>query len=274
MGHHPGVGAHDQDDEPALSRLAQGALQLRERFPGWRGLAWFTGVSVLASWLLCNAVYLAFDPGMAGSLLGQLLPVLSPVVLAGPAFWVLFTLLDDLAAEIGRRERTEAVLRAHAGQDDLTGLANRRALVAELAGRLRAGTVEAVAMFDLDHFKRVNDEHGHAAGDRALAAVALAAREAVGSQGMVSRLGGEEFAVVVFGGGDVLEELLARVLDRVRAAGDQVGTTISIGATVVRPGDTVDSALLRADALLYQAKDRGRDRVVLDPQDEDASEPA
>jgi diguanylate cyclase (GGDEF)-like protein len=129
-------------------------------------------------------------------------------------------------------------------------------------------------MFDLDHFKRVNDEFGHAAGDRALVAVASAASEAVGARGLVSRLGGEEFAVVVLRGGGVLEELLAQVLDGVRAAGDEVGTTISIGATVVRPGDTVDSALLRADGLLYQAKARGRDRVVLDPQAEDASEPA
>ena len=274
MGHHPAVGAHDRDDQRTLSRLARGALRLHARFPGWQGLAWFTGASVLASWLLCNAVYLAFDPGMATSLLGQLLPVLSPVLLAGPAFWVLFTLLDDLAAEIGRRERSEAVLRAHADQDDLTGLANRRALVAELAARLEAGTVEAVAMFDLDHFKRVNDEHGHAAGDRALVAVAAAADAAVGTGGLVGRIGGEEFAVVVFRGGDVLEELLARVLESVREAGDQVGTTISIGATVVRPGDTVDSALLRADTLLYEAKHRGRDRVVLDPQDEGASEPA
>ena len=71
-------------------------------------------------------------------------------------------------------------------------------------------------MFDLDHFKLVNDEHGHAAGDRALVAVAEAATVAVGDQGMVSRLGGEEFAVVVHRGADVLEELLARVLERVR----------------------------------------------------------
>ena len=259
---------------PALSGLSRRALLLRRRHAGRRGLVWFTAVSVLASWLLCNLVYLAFDPGMVTSLLGQLLPVLAPALLAGPAFWVLLTLVDDLGAEVARREDTEAVLRRHAGQDDLTGLANRRTLMAALAAGLRDGSVEAVAMFDLDHFKRVNDEFGHAAGDRALVAVATAASEAVGARGMVSRLGGEEFAVVVLRGGGVLEELLAQVLDVVRAAGDEVGTTISIGATVVRPGDTVDSALLRADGLLYQAKARGRDRVVLDPQAEDASEPA
>ena len=140
--------------------------------------------------------------------------------------------------------------------------------MADLAERLADGSVEAVAMFDLDHFKLVNDQHGHAAGDRALVAVAEAATAAVGDQGLVSRLGGEEFAVVVHRGADVLEELLARVLERVRAAGLPYGTTASIGATLVRPGDTVDSALLRADGLLYRAKAAGRDRVVLDPADD------
>ena len=261
------------------SQVAARALALRRRFPGLRGLIAFTALSVVASWSLSSLTYLVIDPGMFTSVLGQVLPVVTPIALAMPVYWVLFTLVDDLDSEIARREQFEAVLRRHAGQDELTGLPNRRALMADLAERLADGTVEAVAMFDLDHFKLVNDQHGHAAGDRALVAVAEAATAAVGDQGMVSRLGGEEFAVVVHRGADVLEELLARVLERVRAAGGPVGTTASIGATLVRPGDTVDSALLRADGLLYRAKAAGRDRVVLDPGDdvaasEDASESA
>ena len=250
------------------SQVAARALALRRRFPGLRGLIAFTALSVVASWSLSSLTYLVIDPGMFTSVLGQVLPVVTPIALAMPVYWVLFTLVDDLDAEIARREQFEAVLRRHAGQDELTGLPNRRALMADLAERLADGSVEAVAMFDLDHFKLVNDEHGHAAGDRALVAVAEAASDAVGDQGMVSRLGGEEFAVVVHRGADVLEELLARVLERVRAAGGKVGTTASIGATLVRPGDTVDSALLRADGLLYRAKAAGRDRVVLDPADD------
>jgi diguanylate cyclase (GGDEF)-like protein len=256
------------------SRLAGRALALRRRFPGLRGLLAFTLISVVASWSLSSTTYLLVDPGMFTSVLGQVLPIVTPVALAMPIYWVLFTLVDDLDAEIGRREQLEAVLRAEAGQDDLTGLANRRALVADLAARLADGTVQAVAMFDLDHFKRVNDAHGHAEGDRALVAVAQAATAAVGTQGSVSRLGGEEFAVVVHPGGEVLDELLARVLELIRAAGAEFGTTASIGATAVRPGDTVDSVLLRADGLLYRAKAAGRDRVVIDPAPEDASEGA
>jgi diguanylate cyclase (GGDEF)-like protein len=268
------VSPQAQHEPVGVSRLGGQALALRRRFPGARGLAAFTGVSVVASWSLSSLTYLLVDPGMFTSVLGQLLPVLTPVVLALPVYAVLFTLVDDLDAEIARREETEAVLRTYAGQDDLTGLANRRALVSELAARLADGSAQAVAMFDLDHFKQVNDVHGHAAGDRALVSVAQAATAAVGPQGLVSRLGGEEFAVVLHPGGEVLEEVLARLLELIRAAGREVGTTASIGATLVRPGDTVDSVLLRADALLYRAKAAGRDRVVVDPEPQDATEGA
>jgi len=257
-----------------LSRLADRALALRRRFPGLRGLVVFTLLSVVASWALSSITYVLIDPGMFTSVLGQVLPIVTPIALAAPIYWVLFTLVDDLDAEVARRERSESVLQVYAGQDDLTGLANRRSLIAELAVRLDTGQVVAVAMFDLDHFKKVNDEHGHAVGDRALVAVAEAATAAVGAQGLVSRLGGEEFAVVVYPGEEVLEELLARVLEFVRAAGANVGTTASIGATLVQPDDTVDSALLRADALLYRAKESGRDRVVMDAEPDTATEPA
>ncbi len=90
---------------------------------------------------------------------------------------------------------------------------------------------------------------------------------------MVSRLGGEEFAVVVTAAATCWRSC-SRGCSTGCGPPGAVGTTISIGATVVRPDDTVDSALLRADALLYRAKAAGRDRVVLDPAEEDASEGA
>ncbi len=141
--------------------------------------------------------------------------------------------------------------------DDLTGLGNRR----------RANTLldvmapgDAIALLDLDHFKVVNDTRGHAAGDRVLMHFGRYLRAAVRDADCVARFGGEEFLLLLPGAGDEAGIIVERLVDGWRRCGE--GVTLSAGAAVHALGAEPDETLKRADALLYQAKAAGRDRVV------------
>jgi diguanylate cyclase (GGDEF)-like protein len=167
-----------------------------------------------------------------------------------------------------RNERLVARRTAEARIDPLTGLANRRGLEERLDVEVpranRDGGRMAVVVFDIDHFKRVNDQHGHDAGDRVLAWLGTVLREQVRGVDIASRLGGEEFALVLPGGDAAAG---ARLADRVRAVVaegcDGLMLTVSAGvAAATAPLDPV-ALLHRADAALYAAKRGGRDRVVL-----------
>jgi two-component system, cell cycle response regulator len=163
--------------------------------------------------------------------------------------------------------------------DELTGLYNRRYLFAhldELIERANNGGVcTAVWLFDIDHFKRVNDTHGHAAGDDVLREIAARATNSVRSADLVARIGGEEFAVVMpetelAVAARAAERLRAAVADRpfvVRANAALLRVTISIGVTVTAAlgGDAREQMLKRADEALYAAKAAGRNRVVTRP---------
>lgn len=156
--------------------------------------------------------------------------------------------------------------------DALTGVANRRALEEalprEVARARRTGAPLGIAMLDADHFKRVNDVHGHAAGDAVLAGIAARARAVLREGDLLARAGGEEF-VLLLPGADL--EHTAEVADRVRARvaaapvaapGGAVAVTISAGCATLEPDDADGAAALaRADARLYEAKAAGRNRV-------------
>ena len=163
---------------------------------------------------------------------------------------------------------------AHARNDTLTGLPNRRALLERAAleyARLHRGSPPlTVACIDLDHFKSVNDSGGHAAGDRLLQHVGRVIQERLRGQDLVARIGGDEFILLLPDTGsaeaqEVLERLRAGLSSEVAAVGAPV--TASIGATVVLPPglEALDDALRRADAALYQAKQGGRNRVCIAP---------
>ncbi len=166
-------------------------------------------------------------------------------------------------------------LRRQSRSDRLTGLPNRsyfdEQMDAVLARARRQGTSLAVAMIDVDHFKRYNDSHGHAAGDLALQAVARCIQQALREGDLVVRYGGEEFVAVLPGIG--AEAAQAR-LEEIRRAVEDLAIplprqssaariTISAGIAVYGPDGTQAEDLLdRADARLFEAKQRGRNRVI------------
>jgi diguanylate cyclase (GGDEF)-like protein len=157
--------------------------------------------------------------------------------------------------------------------DPLTGAFNRRQgdllLAAEFNRHLRDGRPFAVLLLDIDHFKQVNDQFGHAAGDLVLCALVKSCRTALRTIDSVVRLGGEEFLLVLPDTDAVAAMLVA---ERVRAttaaapiaAPDEavIHVTVSIGVALAAVGDA-EELLRRADAALYAAKRGGRDRVVL-----------
>lgn len=164
-------------------------------------------------------------------------------------------------------EERNARLAHEAAHDPLTALANRRALDRELAARAELGRPFAVALVDVDHFKRVNDTWSHQTGDEVLVRVAATLRDVLRQDDLAARWGGEEFALLL----DGLDDRVAReVCERVRAAvagltwtGPMAGerVTVSIGVAAHVTGVPVEAVLAGADAALYEAKAGGRDQV-------------
>jgi len=172
-----------------------------------------------------------------------------------------------------RREATEALRRA-VGCDHLTGLANRRALFdaceLELQRWRRAPRPLSVVLIDADHFKRINDEFGHAAGDAVLRHLAAGMSATFRALDVVARLGGEEFVVLLPGCDEASAMAVAqRLCDSIAAQavtvdGGQVRCTISIGVAKMDDAiDSVDALIERADRAMYAAKTAGRNRVAV-----------
>jgi diguanylate cyclase (GGDEF)-like protein len=172
-----------------------------------------------------------------------------------------------LAASAFASERRLALTHAEARRDALTGLANRRALDERLEEALRAaaavGQEVALVLFDLDDFKRFNDEGGHATGDAVLAQVARAAARVVRAGEELFRVGGDEFAVVVDGGAEAARQVAERIREalELQTRGGSL-PTISAGVAAF-PGDarTMNELLAAADGALYASKRRGKSRV-------------
>lgn len=165
-------------------------------------------------------------------------------------------------------EQTNAELSEQTRTDPLTGLPNRRALAAALAELVERSDGSqpppAVAIVDIDHFKQVNDLHGHPEGDVVLIELATVLRTQFSGRGMAARYGGEEFVILMPGTPLNQAQLQCEYLrESVSLLPIGLPITISIGLAVHRPGDSPQETLRRADAALYQAKHQGRDRVVL-----------
>ena len=165
--------------------------------------------------------------------------------------------LADLVRALDARART----------DELTGLPNRRTwdeeLPKELARAKRGGRPIAVAMLDLDHFKKYNDGFGHPAGDRLLRAVAAGWTTRLRETDLLARYGGEEFAVVL---PDCDGETARQVLDELRLCMPD-GSTCSIGVAIWDGHESGEALVSRADQALYDAKRSGRDRITVAARD-------
>ncbi len=220
-------------------------------------------------------------------------PVRAEVAWPGPQgdFWLdaTFSVVEDeqrrdrarlsclcVASDMSERKRREEELTALATTDALTHLPNRRHFLSRLEeelGRVHRYPDEEIAllMLDLDHFKRINDTWGHNAGDLVLQAFADVLRQTPRAADLPGRVGGEEFALLLPNTGrEAAMALAERVRLQVQALevaqpdGPAMQITVSIGCTRLLPGDSVESALGRADQALYDAKHAGRNRVMAD----------
>jgi diguanylate cyclase (GGDEF)-like protein len=170
-----------------------------------------------------------------------------------------------------RSARSQAEQRANT--DILTGARSRSYALAAFEGRMRAAEIRpfGLLLFDLDHFKQLNDRLGHMAGDRVLQAVADQVHDVIRDRDLLGRWGGEEFLVVVDGIED--DDALFAAAEKIRmavqqvsleAAGTRVRPTVSVGAIrLPRPGVSVGTALMAVDRALYAAKEAGRDRTCI-----------
>ncbi|MDX1298489.1 MAG: GGDEF domain-containing protein [Pseudomonas sp.] len=157
-----------------------------------------------------------------------------------------------------------------AATDELTGLYNRRHFLRRASQELQAlrgDSQHGLALLDLDYFKRINDVHGHAAGDRVLQTFAGVARACLREGDVLARYGGEEFVLLLpnteAGQFSACCERLREAFNRAEPLGVNVqGLSVSIGMTLLNVGDDLDEALQRADQALYQAKREGRDRCA------------
>lgn len=191
-----------------------------------------------------------------------------PIVLAVSSILLVLILADRMLTV--RRERDDA--QEHAERDALTGVYNRDGIERRLAHEIeRVGQDRqdlSVLFLDLDHFKRVNDNHGHAVGDACLRAMVRVGMGELEDHDMIGRLGGEEFLVLLPGSNrrqavDAGERIRKGVEARCANVADvAVALTVSIGVAEHNPGDTPETLIRRADKALYAAKHAGRNRVM------------
>ena len=234
----------------AVAWLVIPVVTLSARFTT-RGVA--TGVVITA--VLILAVTLGVD---AGAVVADPSTLIVPMALLGTV-----AMLSTALMRSDLEHRTESVL------DGLTGMLNRRAMkerMVELDEQAtQTGAPVGVIIGDIDRFKRINDEHGHARGDAVLVDVAYALRKQLRAFDLAYRVGGEEFVILLPGASRedtvVLAEKLRAAIDATPYAG--LGVTMSFGVATT-DGETVADAMLRADTALYAAKSAGRNCVRID----------
>jgi diguanylate cyclase (GGDEF)-like protein len=259
-----------------LLTLGAALLLLASVIAAFRGSrhAWF----FLAGWTPLLALTAMTSAQVNGAL--PALPWLNDAGLAAGAFEaiVLSFGLADRALLI-RRDRDQ--VRVLADRDSLTQLLNRRAWneAAILAMSTLSSRPQALLFLDLDHFKKLNDKRGHAAGDEALVAVADALRQELRPGDLLGRYGGEEFVALVDGAGAEEAMLVATRMCRrihrleIPVDGDRLTLTVSIGVAIRRATDSIDSLVARADQAMYDAKMAGRNRACLQRRPEEPNVP-
>jgi diguanylate cyclase len=183
--------------------------------------------------------------------------------------------LNQATSEIERLKARMARYRKEAFLDPLTGIANRRGFEKNLLQAIDNANKEGVSlcaiMADIDHFKRINDTHGHTVGDNVIRMVAITIKDAIKGKDLAARIGGEEFAILLpdtpFDGANILAEkmrLLFEQLDlKKKNTGERLGKiTLSFGVTRYKNSESADSFMNRVDQALYQSKKTGRNKVT------------
>ena len=229
------------------------------------GIAFVVELVIMA---VLPAIGLPSDPIAAALLDAALLAIL----LAAPVYWLV---LRPLRREYEKRREAEQIgadMTHLAITDSLTRIMNRRGITVSLLDAMaqaeRYNTPLSIAMGDVDRFKRVNDTHGHEAGDKVLAQIASTLSEALRMPDKVGRYGGEEF-LVIFPHTTLTQarKISERMRGEVQESEIDIGTaqvkaTISLGVTQFQKGEDLEQLLSRADAALYKAKSDGRNLVV------------
>jgi diguanylate cyclase (GGDEF)-like protein len=238
---------------------------------GRGGARVFVGVIALLGLLFASRfVGGLYWPELAARPVGVDTPVNTLLVMSFMVIGLMLQMVLGLLVVMRLAQRLSHLSR----HDPLTGLPNRRvmqdAIAAAQLQHLRRGTPYALLAVDVDHFKRVNDLHGHAVGDQALVMVARALRQALRSDDLVARMGGEEFCALL--GDCARDEALARA-ERLRKAvadevlrladGAQLALTVSVGVALAADEVQPRTMLEHADHALYAAKGGGRNRVVM-----------
>ncbi|MGY6569223.1 MAG: diguanylate cyclase [Salinarimonas sp.] len=180
--------------------------------------------------------------------------------------------LEQTRAELARLREEVALRRTESLTDTLTGVPNRRAFDQKLAQLFEENRPIGLLMIDIDHFKAINDQHGHGFGDQVLRLIASVIGANVRDGDLVARIGGEEFALVMDGAGEsealivaekVRKAIAARKIVKRGSGSVMAKVSISVGIATRRVDDDPQSLLDRADAGLYRAKEQGRNCVVV-----------
>ena len=269
-----------------LPRLQRRLAAWQSRKGTWHVIASVTFVAVIVSCLFCYGGFIVVY-GSLGSVydsagpFGLILPILTPLLVAPlvtgqltAMLTVATDLIDELDGarmaleyEVAARKATQVQLERLVVADPLTGVLNRRGFFSAVAGRrARGGDGAVVATVDIDDFKRVNDTHGHPAGDAVLRSVAETFVASSGDGAIVARLGGDEFVACLDRDADL--DGIRSALSAVRidlTNGTPLVVRCSIGFADHEPASSIDASISNADASMYDAKARSRERVAERP---------
>lgn len=233
----------------------------------WQKVLIAVSFSVIATLVAMEALVLA--TGEPIELIYWIFAMGCPVAVSAPVSYVLVR-----QGEANRRLNLELLrvqreLLTQADRDHLTGVLNRAAFYRH-AGAYRADGAASVLLVDIDHFKAINDGHGHAVGDSALRLVASTLQAALRPHDLLGRVGGEEFAIML---SEMPQPLALAIAERARGAiaglcmraadGSAIPLSISIGIASLGAGPELDNALAQADEAMYRAKRTGRNRVMV-----------
>lgn len=231
---------------------------------GWMTF-WITMASTASS-LLVSVLVCLLVPSYELTSMNWALSAGTPLLITPPIAFVVLRQSERIRRLAIELDSALEAMRVMACTAPLTGLLNRRAFWEVVAER-SDGDPGTMILIDVDHFKSINDRFGHGTGDAVLVAIAETLRSALRDEDVIGRIGGEEFACHLRGSaitaaGTRAEDLRRRV-ESARIEDGRITVTISVGAAFMPPGLSVTDAVSAADAAMYEAKNAGRNRVVL-----------